>query len=135
MTTLILGLGITSRQQSAAKSMEAEIMATNMNLYVSAVESYAAGHKMHTGSVAQNQLKLPFGWKSASRWRNTLTKSQIFIYGPPLEDADVLSQLTHYTGDFGIKRGGQLYKPEKGVLGSLPSSIPEGSLVFATKRP
>lgn len=134
MTALLVGLGFTCRQQTLATDMDAEILATNMHFYVSAVEKYAAEHQGQTGSVSQNQLNLPFGWKAAKPWENILTEDRIVVFGPPLEDADVLSKLNHYTGDFGIKKGGRLCKSEGTGECSLPASVPEGAIAFTTDR-
>ncbi|OPE32407.1 type IV pilus biogenesis protein PilM, partial [Pseudomonas aeruginosa] len=85
-----------------------------------------------SGTVADTQLGLPTWYVKAPGISNVIQAGKVYVfYSQPKPGlAEALLKRTDNALTVGIKQSGNLVNPRRGVVASLPSAIPDGSVVF-----
>ncbi|HGY1474608.1 TPA: type IV pilus biogenesis protein PilM [Pseudomonas aeruginosa] len=111
---------------------EIAAIAGSMQVYRGAVAAYQASNPTASGTVADTQLGLPTWYVKAPGISNVIQAGKVYVfYSQPKPGlAEALLKRTDNALTVGIKQSGNLVNPRRGVVASLPSAIPDGSVVF-----
>ncbi|KJS79129.1 MAG: hypothetical protein JL55_13690 [Pseudomonas sp. BICA1-14] len=111
---------------------EIAAIAGSMQVYKGAVAAYQASNPAASGTVADAQLGLPTWYVKAPGISHVIQagKAYVFYSQPKAGLAELLLKRTDNALTVGIKQSGNLVNPRQGVISSLPSAIPDGSVVF-----
>lgn len=116
------------------RAAQAGVIVDNMQVYRNAVVLYAAAHPGTTASVPDASLGLPTWYRRIQGIQNYVTGGAGYVYYASTSDGQARALLDRSSGDIlvGVRQGGVLYNPRVGATGiALPSTIPEGAVVFA----
>lgn len=128
-----LSYHVTQSQDKVNATNVARNLGANLALYRRAVANYAAANPTFTGTVSDVALGLPAWYEKMRGVSNLISGGRTYVYfsdsvfgGLPAlsEMAPVPSAL------IGIKQNGNLISPGNATTFALPTSIPEGSIVF-----
>ncbi|WP_445677101.1 type IV pilus biogenesis protein PilM [Pseudomonas aeruginosa] len=111
---------------------EIAAIAGSMQVYKGAVAAYQASNPAASGTIADAQLGLPSWYVKAPGISNVVQAGKVYVfYSQPKSGlAELLLKRTDNALTVGIKQNGNLANPRRGVISSLPSAIPDGSVVF-----
>lgn len=107
-------------------------LGTSLLIVRKALQAYVAANPLAQGEIPLAELGLP-QWVSIGHPVRTLVDNgHIYVYAPPPRAAADLSELLAQSpsGLIGVSRAGQLATPSFIPTISLPSTIPEGSIVL-----
>src|SRR5260363_378985 len=126
-------------QQQAANAQadaEAAITGDRMRIYLNAVHHYARVHPDFNGTVDESALALPSWFLKSWNMGHVLASSRVYVYrtaAPPGLIGYLSESMTDDLIRVGINRRGVLVGPDSsGRTDTLPSRIPEGSVVIAS---
>ncbi|CCD29012.1 Type IV B pilus protein PilM [Candidatus Glomeribacter gigasporarum BEG34] len=126
-------------QQQAANAQadaEAAITGDRMRIYLNAVQHYARVHPDFNGTVDESALALPSWFLKSWNMGHVLASSRVYVYrtaAPPGLIGYLSESMTDDLIRVGINRRGVLVGPDSsGRTDTLPSRIPEGSVVIAS---
>ncbi|MDH0342155.1 type IV pilus biogenesis protein PilM [Chromobacterium haemolyticum] len=112
---------------------EAQAVSGNMEVYRNNVVNYARNNPGVTGTVADSALGLPTWFNRINGVSNYVMtgKGYVFYSAAQPQMAYMILKDTNNSIYAGIKKNGVLFNPINGVTTiSLPSAIPDGSVVY-----
>lgn len=113
----------------------ADVLATNLIAYRSAVVSYLNANPSATGTIADASLTFPPGHVRNALWTNLISGGTLYVYSTSATSPGVAEQAWRYNQralTVGVKSpGGGLLLPGSGTNSILlPAAIPAGATVM-----
>lgn len=134
--SLLIGLLIwqttsLSEQNAQTQQYEAKTLASNASVYMGLVREYKIAHPSATGAIADSALSFPSWFQKMAGLNCYMSGGSAYVYFSGMSDQEATDAafLLSDTLIYGRKISGSV-TTSKGVVFSVPSQVPNGSIVF-----